>query len=120
MLKVGCTSPFGPNKTNICTDPEKARIANEIFAKIAYGNLTAKVAKCPQSCTKVFSNIESYNAAKGIGGLLDIRFPRTVKVLRSRNVYGWLELLAEVGGYVGLFLGISINQISSFVQKGFL
>ena len=44
-------------------------------------------------------------------GSLKLRFKKFIKVSRSRQAYGSLELLAEVGGYVGLFLGISINQL---------
>ena len=35
------------------------------------------------------------------------------KVIRSSIPYGLLSLVAEIGGYVGLFLGISINQFGA-------
>ena len=40
------------------------------------------------------------------------------EVLTSSEVflYSVLSLIAEVGGYVGLFLGISVNQISTLVD----
>ena len=120
MLKVGCTSPFGSgtNQSNICIDPVKAKMAYGIFEKFAYNNLTAKREKCPKSCTTLITNIGSYTETEWTGGYLKIRFQRSVKVSRSRVTYGLLELLAEVGGYVGLFLGVSINQMSSVMNRG--
>ena len=45
-----------------------------------------------------------------------MEFPKYVRVSSSYYSYNLLELLAEVGGYVGLFLGVSIIQISSLVK----
>lgn len=36
-----------------------------------------------------------------------------IKYIESVDLYNMLSLIAEVGGYVGLFLGISVNQIGS-------
>ena len=40
------------------------------------------------------------------------------KVITSTEVflYSGLSLIAEIGGYVGLFLGVSVNQISTLVD----
>ena len=65
-----------------------------------------------------FSSFTKESKERNGPGYLELRFQRFIKVSRSRLAYGWLELLAEVGGYVGLFLGVSINQISS-LSKGF-
>ena len=44
-----------------------------------------------------------------------------MQVTTSSIPYGFLEMLAEVGGYVGLFLGVSIQQLvampESFIIK---
>ena len=43
-----------------------------------------------------------------------------IKVTKAYHVYSGLTLIAEIGGYVGLFLGVSINQLTNlfhvFVQ----
>ena len=44
-------------------------------------------------------------------GNLTIDFHQYVKVSKSYWEYDAIELIAEVGGYVGLFLGVSVNQI---------
>ena len=53
---------------------------------------------CAPNCTKA---------------IVKMSFKNFVKVSRSMETYSALSLIAEVGGYVGLFLGISVNQISN-------
>ena len=48
---------------------------------------------------------------------LFLRFNKFVKVSKARYSYGGLELLAELGGYVGLFLGISVFHLSDAFSK---
>ena len=48
---------------------------------------------------------------------LFLRFNNYVKISKARYSYGGLELLAELGGYVGLFLGISVFHLSDAFQK---
>ena len=48
---------------------------------------------------------------------LFLRFSKFVKVSKARYSYGELELLAELGGYMGLFLGISVFHLSEAFQK---
>ena len=62
------------------------------------------------------------------GDFTDPNFPRTVicfliflfffflQVTRSRILYNELSLVAEVGGYVGLFLGVSILQLGDVLE----
>ena len=37
-------------------------------------------------------------------------------MIKSTLIYSGLELVAEVGGYVGLFLGVSFNQITILIS----
>ena len=41
----------------------------------------------------------------------------TVKVTQSKFLYDGLTLMAEIGGYVGLFLGISVVHINEMIHK---
>ena len=45
-----------------------------------------------------------------------IKFKEHIKVVEAYHLYSLLSMIAEVGGYVGLFLGISVNQISALVN----
>ena len=42
-------------------------------------------------------------------------FYNRVKVVKSYYAYSGLSLIAEIGGYIGLFLGVSINQITNLI-----
>ena len=50
------------------------------------------------------------------GSAIVINFQENVEVVSSYYLYSGLSLIAEVGGYVGLFLGVSINQIANFIE----
>jgi len=39
-----------------------------------------------------------------------------INVIESYHLYSTLSLIAEIGGYVGLFLGVSINQVSVLIN----
>ena len=43
-------------------------------------------------------------------------FNRFIKTTKARYVYQELEFLAEFGGYVGLFLGISVFHLREVFQ----
>ena len=61
----------------------------------------------------------SSSSYAGANGQLSINFKENIKVITSYHLYSGLSLIAEVGGYVGLFLGVSINQVTSLVEWGF-
>ena len=49
--------------------------------------------------------------------MLRFEFNRFIKITRARYVYQELEFLAEFGGYVGLFLGLSVFHLREVLQK---
>ena len=59
-----------------------------------------------------FARYAKYNNKGSNNTWLEISFEKYVKVSKTKAAYSFLSFIAEVGGYVGLFLGISINQIS--------
>ena len=40
-----------------------------------------------------------------------LNFEQLIQETKSHYTYSELSLIAEIGGYVGLFLGISVNQM---------
>lgn len=48
---------------------------------------------------------------------LEFRFFEMVTVTNEYYSYIWLNLLAEAGGYVGLFLGYSVFQVTDVLDK---
>ena len=113
-MKLGCTAPFGININNICTEKNKS-----IEAMKLYKNLWNKqfiIKECPYPCTFT----KTYFRGKGDTdetGILVLQFNKFIETKKSRYAYRELELLAEFGGYVGLFLGISVFNLSEVFDK---
>ena len=105
-----CTTPFGNNSMKVCT--EKFNDAWQKFATIRKDDYTKS---CPQSCKQIilsFARYAVYDNPDTKNIWVEITFEKYVKVSQTKEAYSFLSLIAEVGGYVGLFLGISVNQIS--------
>ena len=108
------------NKSAICLEQKSGRKAYTI----AYNKLTKKTEKyktCPKSCTYMGITLgsKSTNAQVGSGRIV-LKLEQYIQVSISSFTYCWLELLAEVGGYFGLFLGVSVNQIVSLSKHLFI
>ena len=43
---------------------------------------------------------------------MEINFKSNIKVTQSHYLYSGLSMVAEIGGYVGLFLGVSFNKLA--------
>ena len=123
---IGCTTPFVKNKSNICTDPDKAEKAYFRQIDILKGDQFELQKICPYPYLQVSSFYGSQNEIKeeeltiGLGvptGNLFVLFKPFIRVSESYWSYTGLSLIAEVGGYVGLFLGVSINQITYLIDK---
>ena len=114
IIEIGCTTPFGTNKSKICLDEEKANMTN-----MKLKNLSDQLA-CPRSCKYLmtsFGTFSEYPMPITSSSRLFLKFPKFIKVSKSNWAYTMLELIAEVGGYVGLFLGVSINQFAILAKK---
>ena len=118
--QIGCYTPFNVDKSNICTEVEDARQAMDVFDEIAFRNYTKAKEFCPKACQQYiigFSNKEwFFNAEFDQVIKATFEFPRFIRTSKTHHSYTALELIAEVGGYVGLFLGVSINQISNIFE----
>ena len=74
---------------------------------------------CLKNCQTIrFISTGIYNEKDDIGEYnhLTLAFEKYVKVTSSYVAYSGLELLAELGGYVGLFLGISVFQFHEVIE----
>ena len=117
---IGCTTPFVPDKSKICKNSSKAKIALAIEDSI-FTDLVKLQRMCPRSCLEVhadFGSKEKYQNEDNSGNLT-LEFHQFVKVSKSYWEYDGIELVAEVGGYVGLFLGVSVNQVRLVIERFF-
>ena len=117
MEEIGCTTPYGDNLENICGTEEKAKKSWAIYKEENYLNIS-----CLYPCTYLsnFSRKKSVIAAKNETRDLFIGFREYIQKNVASCTYSGLDLFAAVGGYVGLFLGISILHVSdgfSYVLK---
>ena len=74
------------------------------------------IEECPYPCTFTRTSIRDKNAQYS-AGKAQLVFSNLVKTTKSRYSYRELELLAEFGGYVGLFLGISVFNLREVFGK---
>ena len=76
---------------------------------------------CLNPCTNLKVRLEKVEFGKVVGETgAKFMFDQYIRVTTSYVSYTGLELVAEVGGYVGLFLGLSVYHLShafnTFVQ----
>ena len=114
MESIGCTTPFGVNINNICSEQTKSKQALDLFIKLV--DKKFRIKECPYPCTIVRSLIKpGAPRPSNTNGLANkyvhLNFDKFIKVTKARYSYTELELLAEFGGYVGLFLGLSVFSI---------
>ncbi len=61
---------------------------------------------------------EFFSEKRENGGLdVRLRFDELIRVTKAHFSYTKLELVAELGGYVGLFLGISVLHLTSAFEN---
>ena len=111
METLGCTTPYGLFKDNICTIPEKG-------LKALKKSLDGKfIEECEYPCKFLkIKVIENGKVVMPGPSLLNLRFLKYIRVTRSYRSYTPLEMFGEFGGYVGLFLGISIFHLKDLVN----
>ena len=113
LEQFGCTTPFGPKKSNICLNQTLGQNAIELLnqMRIPANN------RCLDPCTTVvpyLSIIAREQNSKSSS--LSLKLPRKIKVMSSYLSYKVLSLIAEIGGYVGLFLGVSILDLKNILN----
>ena len=110
MKTLGCTTPFGISLDNICSDKTKGEIALKLFKKL---KSQKRIDDCLNPCTNLKIRLEKVEFGKVVGETrAKFMFDQYIRVTTSYVSYTGLELMAEVGGYVGLFLGLSVYHLS--------
>ena len=111
----GCTTPFGLRKDKICDNFGNASQVNDM-RKIWYSNQIDTKSGCNKPCSYVtLRSSIVWEREKRYKTIMKIKiyFQENIMVTRAYYTYSGLSLIAEIGGYVGLFLGVSINQMAN-------
>ena len=118
MEKFGCTTPFGSNTDpeNICAEKEKGIQALKFFKDMMYSEKNCSY-PCKFLRVLVTPSKERDSRDKKNQGMIKMAFNKFIRVTNAEYSYTELELLAEFGGYVGLFLGISVFHFSDLFDK---
>ena len=123
MEALGCTTPYLTDKSNICTDQEKALKATELYVNLKDDLFNDRIEVCPKPCENLMIDFGRLSETEidAPESELHIHLRKFIKVSTVSYTYKGLELFAEVGGYMGLLLGISLSQlpglIADMVQK---
>jgi hypothetical protein len=116
MEEVGCTTPFGFNTENVCIEKENREKAFKIYN--SQKNKRNKIEDCQYPCNfiKSWLSVEKFRLNQTSKDF-SLNFDKFIKVTKAKYSYTELELLAELGGYVGLFLGLSVFHLSQAFDK---
>jgi hypothetical protein len=120
MLKLfGCTVPWLPNRSNICTDnSNSSELALDWFMK----NRLNQNEICPRNC--IFMDVtlgppivHTTKKQNLLYAWATLYLKDEVKSTNEYIVYSELSMAAEMGGYLGLLLGNSLVDITYVFSK---
>ena len=99
-----CCRRFNPG-AEICREAA-SQAANQLY----YDNRYPRLDRCDKPCTEL--DIKSTLMSKDSKpGTIEFFFPKKVIVSQEVLAYSFLSLIAELGGYLGLTLGVSLLQL---------
>ena len=108
--RYGCTTPFGPNKEMICTNKTVGKEVRAMYED--WFKRDGGVHNCTTPCRIIMTKAIKTRQKSEETSVMKFYFSDRVKLVKSYHLYSGLALVAEIGGYVGLFLGVSLNQIT--------
>ena len=120
MKELNCTWPFNKRSEKICADYDKAKQAQIIGEKYFKNKYDHCLVPCNTLKATADGNVWERSKTSG-RKFIQFKFKENVKVFETYYTYNEISLIAEIGGYVGLFLGWSVQQLFDIPKKlGFL
>ena len=111
----GCTTPFGITKDNICKGNPDAKNAFLLHKRFQTDYSSMKNISCFEPCSYMRIKIIKTSEKEG-HGILGLYFNKKVQETVAYYSFDDLSFIAEIGGYVGLFLGASVYQTADLFQ----
>ena len=110
--EIGCKTPFQNDLDKVCNDSIKGKSALQAFSK-AMGDYEV----CPYPCKYLssFTITWDYHTSESESRQVTLVYRDLIKVNTAKITYSGVDLFAAIGGYIGLFLGLSIFQIKDGV-----
>merc|ERR1712142_135202 len=120
MLKEAqCVTPWTGIGQKVCNERKKAMKLVKLEEKFFLG-VPGNLLGYPCSGMGIqLSTGASQKLSKNFGKIA-FRFRHTVTSINSSIPYGFLSMVAEIGGYVGLFLGVSFLNLLDLVHFLFI
>lgn len=119
LKETGCTTPFGLSTEKICKNQTQGFSASNTFFGLTKfkGSLGCRHPCSYVKVTKEKLEIsdDDSNATRIYPGVY-LQFDDEVTVIETQFAYSSLSLFAEIGGYIGLLLGVSVNQVSHLLN----
>ena len=117
----GCTSPYGPNKTQICQNPDIGLNVTKLYEDTIEKHNSICLNPCSFLSIKVTKSKETFFTAykSEKKSYIQIVFRETVKVTTGYYLYNGLTLFAQIGGYIGLGRTIvwAYDKTVAFVEQ---
>ena len=115
-----CTAPWFPgpwmNNSKICT---KDKDINTTFW-IYWNRVTNRMEDCNRPCNQLVLNIGGKNTEKTTNNTISnfyLYFASNSQQSQEHDLYPFLSMMAEIGGYLGLLLGYSCLDLASYISN---
>ena len=114
LKTIGCVTPFGITKDRICQNEQDSKTAFQLYFKHRDNEDLSCLEPCSYMSVKRFKGFEMEK--KDNKGDFALAFDKNVHETVAHYSYDDLSFIAEIGGYVGLFLGASVYQTADLFQ----
>ena len=123
MNELNCVVPFikTSDHNNICVNKAQTEVDKMMLAfKKSSSNTTTGPCMSPCTSMDIFFGVLFDDAIINDGkSYLRIYLKSNIKFQQTIYNYTLLSLLAEIGGYTGLLLGISVANITTIIERMF-
>ena len=107
-----CSVPWAVN-TSICTSTEDVKTAMNMANDItSFG-----VQDCTKPCQSMPLRVTGGGESRKSYVSMTLKFEPLVTVSTERDLYGIWTMFAEVGGYVGIFVGYSLLSLADYLHS---
>ena len=111
--RTGCTVPWTRDNSNICTDKDDVDKAFDI----SWTRGTNQMKDCKKPCHSLEISLIGDKSEPANHTRLLIFFKGIVTKSEEKRLYTWRNLFAEIGGYVGIFLGYSFFSLGEAIAR---